>query len=49
MACAYFLMLGLLAELVESNARLGILTRNSRANALETLAVCNLDGFFVTC
>ena len=36
----------LLAELVESNARLGILTRNSRANALETLAVCNLDGFF---
>ena len=36
----------LLAELVKCNARLGILTRNSRDNALETLAVCNLDGFF---
>ena len=36
----------LLTALVERGTRLGILTRNSRANALQTLAVCNLAEFF---
>ena len=36
----------LLTSLVERGARLGILTRNSHANALQTLAVCDLAKFF---
>ena len=36
----------LLTSLVKRSARLGILTRNSHANALQTLAVCNLAKFF---
>lgn len=36
----------LLTSLVQRNARLGILTRNSHANALQTLAVCDLAEFF---
>ena len=36
----------LLTSLVERSARLGILTRNSHANALQTLAVCDLAKFF---
>lgn len=36
----------LLASLVERGARLGILTRNSHANALQTLSVCDLAEFF---
>ena len=37
----------LLTALTKRKAQLGILTRNSRANALETLAVCNLADFFL--
>jgi len=36
----------LLTSLVERSARLGILTRNSHANALQTLVVCDLAKFF---
>lgn len=36
----------LLTSLVERSFRLGILTRNSHANALQTLAVCDLAQFF---
>jgi HAD superfamily hydrolase (TIGR01509 family) len=36
----------LLTALAERGAQLGILTRNSRANALETLAVCDLAQHF---
>lgn len=36
----------LLTALAHRGARLGILTRNSHANALQTLAVCNLAAFF---
>lgn len=36
----------LLAALMDRGTRLGILTRNSRANALETLQVCHLAEFF---
>ena len=36
----------LLASLVERGFRLGILTRNNHANALQTLAICNLAAFF---
>jgi HAD superfamily hydrolase (TIGR01509 family) len=36
----------LLLALNERGARLGILTRNSRANALRTLAACGLERFF---
>jgi HAD superfamily hydrolase (TIGR01509 family) len=36
----------MLQALARRGARLGILTRNSRANALETLAVCGLADFF---
>jgi len=36
----------LLRCLSERGARLGIVTRNSHAVALETLRVCGLDGFF---
>jgi HAD superfamily hydrolase (TIGR01509 family) len=36
----------ILSALAKRGARLGILTRNSRANALETLAVCDLAEFF---
>ena len=35
-----------LAALIARDAHIGILTRNSRANALETLAVCNLAEYF---
>lgn len=37
---------GLLAHLNSGGAKLGILTRNSHENALETLTVCGLAGFF---
>lgn len=36
----------LLTSLVQRDARLGILTRNNHANALQTLAVCDLAKFF---
>ncbi|MEX2207040.1 MAG: HAD family hydrolase [Myxococcota bacterium] len=36
----------LLETLVSRSARLGILTRNSHANALETLRACGLERFF---
>ena len=36
----------LLTSLVERGFRLGILTRNNHANALQTLAVCDLAEFF---
>jgi HAD superfamily hydrolase (TIGR01509 family) len=36
----------LLSTLIERGAQLGILTRNSRANALETLEVCDLTEYF---
>ena len=36
----------LLNTLVERGFRLGILTRNNHANALQTLAVCDLAEFF---
>lgn len=36
----------LLTSLISRGARLGILTRNSHANALQTLAVCELAAFF---
>jgi HAD superfamily hydrolase (TIGR01509 family) len=36
----------LLEALASRNARLGILTRNSFANALETLRVCGLADYF---
>ncbi len=36
----------LLRSLVERGFRLGILTRNNHANAMETLAVCDLAAFF---
>ncbi len=36
----------LLTSLVERGFRLGILTRNNHANALQTLAVCGLAQFF---
>lgn len=36
----------LLTSLGQRGARLGILTRNNHANALQTLAVCNLAEFF---
>ena len=36
----------MLTALAGRGAQLGILTRNSRANALETLAVCGLADFF---
>ena len=36
----------LLTSLVQRGARLGILTRNNHANALQTLAVCDLAKFF---
>jgi HAD superfamily hydrolase (TIGR01509 family) len=38
--------LELLSLLHASGARLGILTRNSHANAMETLAQCGLSSFF---
>ena len=36
----------LLTSLAQRGARLGILTRNNHANALQTLAVCDLAEFF---
>lgn len=36
----------LLTALAGHGARLGILTRNTRANALETLAICDLNKYF---
>ena len=36
----------LLTSLVQRGFRLGILTRNNHANALQTLAVCDLAEFF---
>ncbi|HZR83783.1 MAG TPA: HAD family hydrolase [Candidatus Binatia bacterium] len=45
-ACAAAGAAELLAELQSRGARLGILTRNSRRNALATLAACGLVGFF---
>jgi phosphoglycolate phosphatase-like HAD superfamily hydrolase len=36
----------LLEALAAHNARMGILTRNSRENALATLDACGLGGFF---
>lgn len=36
----------LLTELKKRGAKLGILTRNTRQNAYETLKACNLLGFF---
>ena len=38
--------LALLETLARREARLGILTRNSHANALETLRACGLERFF---
>lgn len=45
-ACASEGAAALLETLGARSARLGILTRNSHANALETLRVCGLERFF---
>jgi HAD superfamily hydrolase (TIGR01509 family) len=45
-ACAASGAAELLADLRAHGARLGILTRNSRRNALATLTACGLAGFF---
>jgi HAD superfamily hydrolase (TIGR01509 family) len=37
----------LLQQLLDSGARMGILTRNTRENALRTLELVGLDGYFV--
>jgi len=41
--------LGLLGELCGRGVRLGVLTRNTRANALRTLGRIGLAGFFAEC